>query len=70
MPKTPEPKARLRLELNTIEADVSFDDIKLAANTDQHLVIVLTNQAGERVSVLLAKKTLKEIAGWTTLLSL
>jgi hypothetical protein len=70
MSKPAQAKATLRLELNTIEANVEFDEIRLTANTEAHVVIVLTNQAGERVSVLLPKKTLKEVVSWRTILSL
>lgn len=69
MPDPAAPKASLRLDLKGIEAEVAFDEIRVAANTDTQLVILMTNQAGERVHVLLPKKTLKELVNWKTLWS-
>jgi hypothetical protein len=62
--------ATLRLELQALEAEVTFSDIRLAANTADRMVIVLANEAGERVSIVLPKRMLKDLLNWKTVLSL
>jgi hypothetical protein len=62
--------ATLRLALQALEAKVPFSDIRLAANTADRMVIVLANEAGERVSIVLPKRMLKDLLNWKTVLSL
>lgn len=60
----------VRLELDGVERDVEFDEVRLAANTDKHIVIAFVNEKDERISIVLPKKTLKELVNWRTALSL
>jgi hypothetical protein len=62
--------ATLRLELQALETEVTFSDMRLAANTADRIVIVLANEAGERVSIVLPKRMLKDLVNWKTVLSL